>query len=142
MDRAHDNKELVRRFVDAVNGRDYEALATIVSPTFERYCPATPDVEVRSFEELRVFLEADADTFPDNRIEVDTLVAEGEQVAFWARYSGTQRGPMGPFPASGERMECEFAGIFTIEAGRIAAARLTWDNVGVLTQLGHLSGTG
>ena len=131
------NKQIVRRFVEAGNARDFAALQTIVSPDFVRHCPATPDVEVRSFEDFRRFLEQDATIFPDSRVTLDTLVAEGDAVAFWAAYTGTQRGPMGPFPPTGKRMTCEFSGIFRIEQGKIAHVRLTWDNVAVLVQLGH-----
>ena len=136
-DRDH-NTQLVRRFVRAGNERDFETLESIVDPTFERHCPATPDVVVRSFDDLRRFLERDAKTFPDNRVTLRELVAEGDRVAFWATYAGTQAGPMGPFPPSGRRLELEFAGMFTIRDDRIAHLRLTWDNLSALIQLGHL----
>lgn len=138
MDTVDRNKELIRRFVRAGNDRDFEALEAIVHPAFERHCPATPDVEVRSFEDFRRFLERDAQAFPDSRVTLHELVAEGDLVAFWATYAGTQEGPMGPFPASGERLEIEFAGIFTIRDDRITHLRLTWDNLSALARLGHL----
>lgn len=142
MDTAERNKAIIGRFVEAGNARDYDALAAIVSPTFERHCPATPAVKVRSFADFRRFLEKDAETTPDSHVTLNALVAEGDSVAFWATYSGTQSGPMGPFPPTGKRFECEFAGIFRIEQDRIAGVRLTWDNLGILTQLGHLRPTG
>lgn len=132
------NKELIRRFVKAGNDRDFETLETIVHPAFERHCPATPDVEVRSFDDFRRFLEMDARTFPDSRVTLHELVAEDDRVAFWATYAGTQEGPMGPFPASGKRAEIEFAGVFTIRDDRITRLRLTWDNLSALVQLGHV----
>jgi hypothetical protein len=89
--------------VEAANGRDSDALEAIVSPPLERVCPATPDVQVRSFERFRRFLEQDAKTTPDNHVALQTLVAEGDSVAFWATYSGTQSEGMGPFPATGRR---------------------------------------
>jgi steroid delta-isomerase-like uncharacterized protein len=138
MDARERNREIIRSFVAAANARDYDTLATIVSPAFERHCPATPDVQVRSFADLRRFLEQDAETTPDNRVTLHTLLADGDHVAFWATYAGTQAGAMGPFPPTGKRFECEFAGIFHIEQGRISALRLTWDNLGNLMQLGHL----
>jgi steroid delta-isomerase-like uncharacterized protein len=138
MDDRESNKALIRRFVKAANGRDHASLDEIVSPTFRRHCPATPDVRVESREDFRAFLEADEAIFPDNRVVLDTLIAEGDDVAFWARYSGTQEGPMGPVPATGKSMECEFAGVFSIREGMIEALRVTWDNVGILAQLGHL----
>ena len=142
MDVRERNKEIIRRFVSAGNAQDYDTLATIVSPTFERHCPATPDVHVRSFDDLRRFLEQDAEITPDSRVTLQTLVAEDDHVAFWATQAGTQSGAMGPFPPTGKRFECEFAGIFRIEDDRISALRLTWDNLGILMQLGHLQPTG
>lgn len=138
MDVRERNKEIIRRFVEAGNARDFDGLAALVSPGFQRHCPATPDVDVRSFEDFCRFLERDAGTFPDNRVTLHALVAEGDLVAFWASYSGTQQGAMGPFPPTGRRMECEFSGIFRVEQDRIAHLRLTWDNLAVLAQLGHL----
>lgn len=138
MTRIEENKAIVRRFVDAANARDFATLEAITAPDIVRHCPATPDIVVRSRDDLRRFLAMDAKTFPDNRVQLDTLVAEGDRVAFWATYTGTQHGPMGPFPASGKRVAAEFAGVFHIEDGRIADLRLVWDNVSVLKQLGHL----
>ena len=139
MSDADANKAQVRRFSDALNARDLDALEKIVVPDIQRYSPATPDIRVRNFEELCAFLETDAVTFPDNRVRVDTLVAEGDLVGFWAVYSGTQTGPMGPFPPSGRRVEIEFSGLFRFEKGRIAEIKVLWDNVALLTQLGHLT---
>jgi steroid delta-isomerase-like uncharacterized protein len=130
-------KAIVRSFVEAANERDYDALEAIVSPSFERHCQATPDVVVRNFEDFRRFLERDVETFPDARVTLETLVAEGNLVAFWATLTGTQSGAMGPYPPSGKRAEVEFGGIFRIEAGRITQLRLTWDNMALLAQLGH-----
>lgn len=138
MSNIEENKAIVRRFVDAGNARDYDALETIVAPDFVRLCPATPDVVVRSWDDFRRFLMSDEETFPDSHVRLDALVAEGDRVAFWATYTGTQTGAMGPFPPSGKRASAEFAGVFRIEDGRIAELRLVWDNVSILTQLGHM----
>jgi hypothetical protein len=83
-------------------------------------------------------------SFITRRFErVDCLVVPPEQhVAFWATYTATQSGPMGPFPPTGKRFQCEFAGIFHVEGGRITHLRLTWDNLGILMQLGHLQPMG
>ena len=132
-----ENKAVIRRFVERANARDFDALSDVVAASFERHCPATPDVEVRSLEDFRRFLEMDLETFPDSRVTLDTLVAEGDQVAFWAVYSGTQEGQMGPFPPSHLRARVEFSGVFRISGGLIRELRVTWDNVGMLRQLGH-----
>jgi len=64
------------------------------------------------------------------------LVAEGDRVAFWGTFTGTQEGPMGPFPATGRRLESEIGGMFRIETGKLAELWVTWDNLSGLAQLG------
>jgi predicted ester cyclase len=44
---------------------------------------------------------------------------------------------MGPFPASGNRVDLKFIGILRIENGKVAEIWVEWDNLTVLTQLGH-----
>jgi predicted ester cyclase len=63
------------------------------------------------------------------------MVAEDDLVAFWATYSGIQDGPMGPYPATGKRMELDFAGMHRIADDKIVETWVTWDNLTGLTQL-------
>lgn len=135
--RLEENKQLVRRFVEASNERSWDELDRMVAPEFVRHSQATPDVQVENREQFMVFLRQDAATFPDSRVTIERLVAEGDLVAFSATYSGTQEAAMGPFPPSGKRMEVDFAGIFRIEDGMLAELWVTWDNMTALTQLGH-----
>jgi len=131
------NKQLVRAFVDAGNRNDVEAFDTLLAAGFLRHCQATPEIAVTSCEGFKQFYRDTASTFPDQRMTADVLVAEGDRVAFWGKFSGTQDGPMGPFPPTGKRMESETAGVFRIEGGRIAELWVTWDNLAGLVQLGH-----
>jgi steroid delta-isomerase-like uncharacterized protein len=130
------NKELVRSFADAGNRDDLEAFDALLVPDFVRHCEATPEVHVTSCADFKQFYRDTAETFPDQRMTLDALVAEGDRVAFWGAFSGTQEGPLGPFPPTGRRMESEIAGMFRIEGGRIAELWVTWDNLSGLSQLG------
>ncbi len=141
-DRESVNKQLVERFVAAINARDLAALDTLVAPDVVRRSPSTPGVTVNSLEELKAFLRQDLAAVPDNVQTIQTLVAEGDWVAIWATYAGTQTGPLGPFPASGKRVDLEFSAMLRIENGRIADIRVVWDNVAMLTQLGHMTPPG
>jgi steroid delta-isomerase-like uncharacterized protein len=73
---------------------------------------------------------------PDQHVAIEQFIAEGDRVAVLATYSGTQTGPMGGFPATGNAFESPFLGIFRIEAGKIAELWVEWDNLAMLTQLG------
>ncbi len=131
------NKEVVLRFADASNNRDFEALDELITENFVRHSQATPDVQVESREEFKEFLRQDAEIFPDSKVELEQLVAEGDLVAFLGTYKGTQTGRMGAFPASGKELELEIAGMFRLEEGKLAELWVSWDNLAALTQLGH-----
>ena len=96
-----------------------------------------PDVVVTNINEFRDFLVADISTIPDSVQEIDIIFSSGEYVAIRARLIGTQTGPMGPFPASGNRLELPFMGIIRIENSKVAEIWVEWDNLSALSQLGH-----
>jgi steroid delta-isomerase-like uncharacterized protein len=132
------NKAVIRRFWEAMNSRQLDALDELIASDVVRHCPATPGVEVRSLVQLKDFLRQDTSVFPDSVQTITHLVAEGNLIAVWATYEGTQRGPMGPFPASGIRVQFDFGAVFRIEDEKIAEWWVTWDNMGILRALGHL----
>lgn len=131
------NKEIVRLQAKAVNERDLNLLAQTTATDLLRHCQATPDIQVDSLEDFEEFLKSDWLAFPDSVITIQQMVAEGDRVALQATYSGTQTGPMGPFPASGKPVSLEFIAIFRIAGDKIAEIWVTWDNIAVLSQLGY-----
>jgi predicted ester cyclase len=132
------NKTLVRRLWDAMNNRQLEALDELLAPDVVRHCEATPGVDVRSLEQFKDFMRQDAAVFPDSVQTITHLVAEGNFVAVWATYEGTQQGPLGPFPPSGRRARFDFGAVFRVESAKIAEWWVTWDNMALLRALGHL----
>jgi steroid delta-isomerase-like uncharacterized protein len=132
------NKAIIRRFFDAWNNRQPDAFDDIIAPDVVRHCEAMPGVEVRSLEQVKEFLRQDTTVFPDSAQTISLLVAEGNLVAAWTMYEGTQQGPMGPFPPSGRKAQFNFGAVFRIEGGKIAEWWVTWDNMTILRALGHL----
>ncbi|MHA6792178.1 ester cyclase [Pseudonocardia bannensis] len=135
-----DTKDLMRRFESAMNTRRLDLLDEIISPDVVRRCEATPAFEVTNLDQLKDFLRADASVFPDNKQTFEHILVDGDMVAIWATYEGTQRGWMGPFPPSDKYAKFSFSGVFRMENGKIAEWWVTWDNMSILGQLGHLPG--
>jgi predicted ester cyclase len=131
------SKEAVRTLIEAINSRNYDLLDGVVADDFVRHCQATPDVQVRSRDDLKQFLRQDLDVFPDSRVSIEMLLAEGNMVAGFFRLSGTQEGPVGPFPATGRKVDVGYLSIMRLEKGRIAEMWVEWDNLAILGQLGH-----
>jgi steroid delta-isomerase-like uncharacterized protein len=134
---ASQSKRVVRDFVDAINRQDWEALDRIVSPDLVRHSAAAGLQRVTSRDDLKRFLQAEYLTFPDAHESLADLVAEGDRVAARHRFTGTQRGAMGPYPASGRLMQSDYIAIYRIANGQIVEAWAEWDNLSGLAQLGH-----
>jgi hypothetical protein len=79
----------------------------------------------------------DNETFPDARETIEDMVTEGSKVAVRHRFTGTQTGPMGPYPPSGRSMTAEYIAVYRIEGDAIVESWAEWDNLNGLMQLGH-----
>ena len=134
------NKAVIKRFLEAWNNREPDAFDQLVATNVVRHCQATPAVEVRSLAQLKDFFRQDSAMFPDSIQTVTHLVAEGDLVALWSTYEGTQKGAMGPFPPSGAKVKFDFGAVFRMQSGKIAEWWVIWDNMTILRQLGHLAG--
>lgn len=130
-------RDVVLSFVEAANARDFARVESLLLPDFARHSQATPDVQVRSRADMLRFLEANAQAFADEHVELEELVVEGDRVAFRGTYAGTQIGQLGPFSPTGRTARVDISGTFRLEGGRIAELWILWDNVALLGQLGH-----
>lgn len=135
-DQAAKNKAVVMQTIDVLNNHEYEKLDQFYAPDFKRYCQATPEAVVESLDDFKALLAEWNKQFPDNYSELHMIAAEGDLVAFYITYSGTQEGQMGPFPPTGKKMFLECAGFHRLENGKIVETWVTWDNLAALTQLG------
>jgi len=133
-----ENIRIVKSMADAINERNLTALDHLVAQDVVRHSAATADVTVTNLEEFREFLKTDFAAVPDSVQTIDLIFADDEFVAMKATYSGTQKGPMGPFPPSGKKLVLPYIGILRIADGKVAEIWVEWDNLYALAQLGHL----
>ncbi len=136
--RVEANKALVRHVLQRLSDGDVEPFIAALTPGYTRHCQAMPPglQEIRGPEQMRGFLTSNRATFPDYREEIDMLVGEGDMVAWRSVGTGTQQGPMGPFPATGRSMSIVIIGMHRFENGKIVETWTSWDNVAALAQLG------
>jgi len=133
------NKANVTAFILAINEQEWATLDALVADDVVRHSRTYGQTQLRGRKQLVEFLKSEAMTFPDARQKILYLVAEEDRVAAALQFNGTQKGPMGPFPASGRRIQANFLAMFRLEDGRIAEVWVEWDNLSVLLQLGHLT---
>jgi len=130
-------REIVEAFVRAVNAQDWVALENLVTPGFVRNSAEAGPPALSGRDALMDFLRHEFRAFPDAVETIEDVLCDGDKVAVRHRFSGTQTGPLGDLPASGQRATAEYIAIYRIEDGAIAEAWVAWDNLSVLRQLGH-----
>ncbi|MCK9995741.1 MAG: ester cyclase [Candidatus Krumholzibacteria bacterium] len=132
-----ENKALVANFIEANNAKDFDNLPTYVTDNFRRHSQASPGVVVANKEQFIKHMGDDLNTFPDAKIDVQQVVAEGDRVAVWGSYLGTYNGEVPGSGSAGRKVNVDFSAIYRIEGDKIAELWITWDNLAVRTQLGE-----
>jgi steroid delta-isomerase-like uncharacterized protein len=132
------DQAVIQRFFDAWNNRKPEAFDELVVSDVVRHCQSTPDVNIRTREQLKEFFRQNTAVFPDSKQTLVRLAAEDNWVGVWGTYEGTQREPIGPLSATGARTHFDFGAMFRMSGGKIAEWWITWDNLTILQQLGHM----
>ncbi len=140
MGNPEENKSIVRGYLEEVwNKKNPGVLERFIAPGYVRHCEAMPYPlqEIQGIEGLKQMYSMTIASCPDWDEQIEILSAEGDKVAYLSKATATQKGPFGPFPASGKSFKVTIIGIHRIEKGKIAETWVTWDNVAWLTQLGH-----
>lgn len=82
--------------------------------------------------------------FPDLNVQIEIEIAEGDLVGGRLRQKGTHTGPMasptGTIPASGKSVDFTEVAMLRIADGKVARSWYWTDMIGLLTQIGVISG--
>ena len=120
------NKQLVHRFVEIVNERDFGSIDLVATGQMA--------------SDARRWVGPFRDSFPDFRMDVLDVIAEDDKVMGYFKCSGTHRGEWRGHPPTGRRFEAvDEIYVFSVEDGRLSAAIVVVeDNLTRLRQLGLL----
>jgi predicted ester cyclase len=115
MSTPEENKALVRRLVEVVNDGDLDALEAV----------ATGQIA----EEARRWIGPFRESFPDFRMEVADVIAEGDKVVGYFKCSGTHKGEWRGNAPTGRRFEyVNEVYIFRVSDGKLAGADAVVEN--------------
>ena len=118
------NKRLVHRLVEIVNERDFDSIDEVASGQIA--------------SEARRWVAPFTDAFPDFRMHVVDVIAEGDKVVGYFKCSGTHDGDWRGHPPTGRRFKgVDEVYIFRVDDGKLASAlAVVEDNLTRLRQLG------
>lgn len=130
------NKAVVRRSIEEVwNKGNLQLADELFSATYVHHDPSTPDLgQGPEGEKKRASLYRNA--FPDFRLKIEDLIADGELVV--ARWSGhgTHKGEFGSIAPTGKQFNITGVSIARFQHGKMVEGWINWDSLGLMQQLG------
>ena len=134
---AEDLKQLSQRFYDAVNVGDMDGAMSLVADDFRDH-EEFPGIS-SDRDGVRQFFEMMRSAFPDFRIEVQDMLAEGDRVAVRMQMSGTHQGEFLGMPGTGRRFSTTGIDIIHVVGGKAVEHWGATDTMGMMHQLGAMS---
>lgn len=128
-----ENKELVVRYVEAVNRGELDAFDQMVDPAFVDHDPIPgqkPGIEGLK-DAYRMFLDA----FPDVNFIFEDVFGEGDLVVGRGVIYGTHRGAFMGVPPSGRRVRWTGTRLFRVREGKVTDGWINLDLLGLVSQL-------
>ena len=130
------NKNAVRRLFEEVwNKGNLPLTDELFTPNYAHHDSSTPDVgRGPESEKKRATLYRTA--FPDIRLTIEDIIAEGETVM--ARWScrGTHTGVLSGIAPTGKQFNISGVSIARFAGGKMAEGWVNWDALGLMQQLG------
>lgn len=129
-----ENKQAQQQFGEAINSGNLENLRDLVSKDVKDHDPAPnqgpgPQGYIDFFSMMR-------NAFPDMDVEVETLVAAEDKVAFAYTLTGTHKGEFMGVPPTGKKIKARGMQISRFKDGKLVERWGSSDELGILKQLG------
>ncbi len=132
-----EKKRIVRESFEAFNRQDLDAVAAPFASTARLVDVPTGEV-LTGKEGAKQFARRWITAFPDGKVTIENLIVSGDTVVTQYTGEGTQKGPLGPLPASNKRAKLRLVDIAKFDAqGKIVEDTAYYDQLSMLQQLGH-----
>jgi steroid delta-isomerase-like uncharacterized protein len=133
---SEENKALVRRWVEAFNEGDHEAVDELLADSYVRHDPNSP--EVRGPEEEKQLIAMYRAAFPDLHFTIEDMVAEDDRVATRLGISATHKGELLGIPPTENRLSFTAMEIYRLKEGKIEEQWVNVDTLGMMQQIGAI----
>lgn len=127
-----ENKELVRRYLNAFNNQDEDTISDFLAEDVVEY---SIHAEQHGPQEVIEYLQSHFEMFPDYSGSTEAMIAEDDTVVVRYTASGTHSGEYHDVEPTGQQVEWTGIVIYRIEDDQIAEVWLEEDRLGLLEQL-------
>ena len=138
-----ENKAIVCRLIEAENKHNVALLDEFIAPDFvdERNTP----FELRGLESYKQFETNVIQGFPDFQETIEDIIAEGDKVWVYFRFTGTHTGEWNlfgiPLAPTGKKITWTGVNIWRIVEGKVVERKSVRDILDFLRQLGIIEPT-
>ena len=129
------NVALARRWFDAMNAGDLDAVHDLFAPDYRLVFPDVP-ADARGPEVIRALVAGYREAFPDLTFTVDDTLADGDRVLVRWTVTGANTGPIMGAPATGRRARWTGMSLLRMRDGHIVEDWVETDRLTMLQQLG------
>ena len=127
-------KETARRWIFGIfDNADYDLIPEMTTTDYAFHLPRPGAIPKDNLVEL---IEEFRASVPDLSNTINQQVVEGDTVVTRGTTRGTNTGPFGEIPASGNPITCDWVIFTRFEGDKIAEDREIWDEMGVMMQMG------
>ena len=138
-----ENKAIIRRLIEAENKHNVALLDEFIAPDFVD-APNTP-FEMRGLESYKQFETNVIKGFPDFQETIEDIIAEGDKVWVYFRFTGTHTGEWNlfgiPLAPTGKKITWTGVNIWRIVEGKVVERKSVRDILDFLRQLGIIEPT-
>jgi predicted ester cyclase len=132
-----ENREVVRRFFDEfMNERKLDKVEDYVTRNWVNHDPSLTTME--GYEGARQLVRTLTGGFPDMKIRIEDIIAEGDRIAVRFSFVGTHKGDFMGAAATGKKVNASACGIFRVQDGRLAENWVVFDALGLAKQIGMI----
>ena len=129
-----DHAATARRLYDLLSSGDVDGFGDLLADDFIEH-EAIPGL-APSKDGVKTFFRMQIAAFPDLRLAVEDVVADGAKVVARVRYTGTQLGEFQGMPATGKAVDIQLIDIFAFaDDGRV---REHWGVLDLMTMMQQL----
>ncbi len=129
-----ENKTIVCRWVEAFNDGDLDAVEELLTDSYVRHDPNSP--EVHGPEEEKQLIAIYRSAFPDLHFTLEDIVAEDDRVATRLGISATHEGELFGIPPTGKQLAFTAMELYRLKEGKIEEQWVNVDTLGMMQQLG------
>jgi steroid delta-isomerase-like uncharacterized protein len=113
------NKQLVKRFIEALNDTSWNEVKEILTDDYQHHLVSGGEFEAVNWNGFEQGFRAVRSGFPDWKLTIEKMVAEGDQVAVIVKGEGTHQNDFAGISASNRNVKAPISIFFQIQSGRI-----------------------